>query len=98
MYDCSDDRAPVGVTIGGRVLLHEPSTATKLKACAALLLKGEAFGLSQAAEELDWHPVALHKVTGSWCDTQELLACWMESTREELATFLLFVAEAEAQG
>lgn len=73
---------------------YEVSVSTKLKACAALLLKGEAWGLNDAAEKLGWNGAALHAATSPWCAMEEGVDCWIRSTKEELATFLLFVAEA----
>lgn len=65
--------------------IHEPSIPTKLKACAALLLEGEAIEI-------------LHEAVRPWLDLNEIYECWVGSSCEELATFLLFVAEAERQG
>lgn len=87
-----DETAPVEVTIGGRVLPHEPRVNTKLKACAALLLEEEAFSLAEAAEKLGWEVNELYKVAVPYWT----VGWWGVSSPEDRGMFLLFVAEAVA--
>lgn len=66
-----------------------PSIPTKLKACAALLLKGEVHGLVAGAQWLGWDPYPLFRALGDWWPDE-----WVQASDEECATFLLFCAEA----
>lgn len=66
-----------------------PSIPTKLKACAALLLKGEVHGLGDGARRLGWDSEPLFRALGDWWSRE-----WAHASYEELATFLLFCAEA----
>lgn len=76
----------------------DPSIPTKLKACAALLLKGEAFGLVDACHRLGWNGDELHTAVEPYSAWKEVEALWMHSSDEDLATFLLFCAEALRAG